>query len=292
MDTKLPRLLEIHLNSLLQEYTVANWNLKCGENSTLTIFFKSTDHKDSLQAEDNFGTHSIYRKKPPSQIRRDQRRSKSWRMGNLSHDSGYKASPSIVSNKTVFHGNQLDVQGYDISTPEISNVQYKGPYNLSPAIVGEQDNVCLHTLDSKGPKLAQISPPRDDIIHIGKAHITTGDFITESMQDIPELELQHAVPTFEEPSAVRFTNVTVKDKETDGLPSKKYINVKRVPTDDCIDVASLYYCKRCHLDLKQQSYAYECPLSCNLCTECCAMSNESCYFCPKHVPNNPYIRIT
>ena len=116
------------------------------------------------------------------------------------------------------------------------------------------------------------------------ANETTVTYTTETIKDIQFPESTMATPTFEEPTAIRYTNVTVhetKDRKLNLEPKPKtYINMKCLRNDGSVDISSLFYCKKCHIDLKQ-SDSPECPLSSNLCKECCLSSNQKCLVCSK-----------
>jgi len=272
MDKKLPKLLENHIKTLLEEFSVSNWDMRCGKYSTLTIYWKP----DSLSSQsDNVPTHSIYKKKPPSQIRRDQRRSRNWRNGTP--DSGYVKSP--VENKTESANLVGEECSVDLSN-ESSN-QRHGNVNSSdppvqPNVTSHIDNGIVCELNFDTASLEQVST----LAPLNKTVCTAYECVvpatSETVQEMLPINEQLATPSFEATSAINFSNVTVK-KDTSCPAPQKYINVNSVVYDRNIDISKLFYCKRCHIDLKQ--YYSDCPLNFNLCTECCLLSNPTCPSC-------------
>ena len=124
MDRKIPKLSEVHINSLLEDHFVSNWDLKCGQYSTLTIYWKTnSNNEDPSIANSNFGSHLIYRKKPPSQVRRDQKRSRNWKVHNNTPDSGYERSPNNVQIENSCDTDKMADKECVIESPEICSVQ-------------------------------------------------------------------------------------------------------------------------------------------------------------------------
>ena len=279
MDKKLPKLLENHIKTLLEEFSVSNWDLKCGKYSTLTIYWKPDSLPSISSKTDNLTTHSIYKKKSPSQVRRDQRRSKNWRNGTP--DSGYVKSP--VENKC--ESTNMDRKECSGDLPIESSNQRHGNINSSDPIVSHvqptvtshvDNNIVVCELNFDTASLEQVSTlaPLSETVHTANELVIPSKL--ETVHEIPPLNKQSAIATIEEPTAICFSNVTVK-KDTDRPAPNKYINVNSVPYDRDVDISSLFYCKRCHIDLKQ--YYSDCPLNFNLCTDCCIISNPNCPSC-------------
>ena len=146
MDRKLPKLLENHIKSLLEEFSVSNWNIKCGKLNTLTIYWKS----DSLSANSNTGnynstTQSIYKKKPPSQIRRDQRRSMNRKNNTPIPDSGYIKSPGNVNNAIIHKAPDM---GDEECSGDISIECIKGGDNVNTTLVSHGQSTVTSPIDN------------------------------------------------------------------------------------------------------------------------------------------------
>jgi len=280
MDRKLPKLLENHIKSLLEEFSVSNWNLKCGKYNTLTIYWKS----DSLSANTDSSnlSQSMFKKKSPSQIRRDQRRSRNWRNNTpVVTDSGYIKSPDKVINNISRESSNLVAEE---CSGGISIECSKDRENVNTTIVSQDqssvtspiDNgiACQLNFDMAPLEHELVMPPLIDTVHTANEMILPS--VTETVHEIAPLTERCITHTFEEHTYVPFSKVSV-NRDRDYPAPKKYINMKCICNDSNIDIASLFYCKRCYVDLKQ--YNSDCPLNFNLCEDCCIISDPSCPSC-------------
>ena len=107
----LPKMLQDHISMFLNDYIVSNWDVKCGKINTLTIHWKKYSGDSSMP-----NMQSTYRKKPPSQVRRDQRRSKMWK------ENG------VITNSAPDSG----ISGLSI-TPKDNDILHIDNYNILPA---------------------------------------------------------------------------------------------------------------------------------------------------------------
>ena len=343
MHNMLPKLLEDTLNSILKTDNVHKWKLVSGHSNTLVIHFENKGcHIDSGEI---YHSNSMYKRKTPSQVRRDQRRSDNWR-ALRTPDSGFKSTPGNRNDVQLdsFCDNAVDKELHvnmdkpkhkptdiiECSQPCMDNVHttsigtgcvviqsptHHGPAmaplnntvqfekgrstnisveSVSPQETPEQayEQITSHDLNLASSHVTAISddvssstpvdvPPINATMHFAKDSFI--DFPIETTKLINHQEEKRAIPTFERPTTVRFSNVTVassiKPRERD--TPKKYINVKFLKQGGGIDIASLYYCKNCHIDLKQSGVsdcAWRTDKS-NLCRKCCLSSKEMCPIC-------------
>jgi len=278
MDKTLPRLLEKHISSLLEEYSVSNWDLKCGQHNILTIHWKPNNTDSPSGNLANMQSHSIYRKKPPSQMRRDQRRRNNWR--TITPDSGYT---NCTVNKNIQNSDKSDnVAGEECPSLSLGIIS-KGEDNVNNISMASHEQspvntpVCELNFDSTPQEqIVTISPPLEETLHV--ANEMEIYYSPEILDTIPPLLEQKATPTLAEPTTDLYSNVLVQNiREMSHPMPKKYINVNCVGNDNNIDVSTLFYCKKCHVDLKQ--YLSDCPLNYNLCNECCILDNPYCPSC-------------
>ena len=230
MDKTLPRLLEKHISSLLEEYSVSNWDLKCGQHNILTIHWKPNNTDSPSGNLANMQSHSIYRKKPPSQMRRDQRRRNNWR--TITPDSGYT---NCTVNKNIQNSDKSDnVAGEECPSLSLGIIVSKGEDNVNNISMASHEQspvntpVCELNFDSTPQEqIVTISPPLEETLHVAN-----------------EIEIYYS---------------------------------PEILDDNNIDVSTLFYCKKCHVDLKQ--YLSDCPLNYNLCIKCCILDNPYCPSC-------------
>jgi len=285
----LPKMLQDHINRFLEDHIVANWNIKCGNVNTLTIHWKKCNGDSYMP-----NTHSAYRKKPPSQIRRDQRRSKLWKESACSQnnigDSGLSISPqdySLLQDISTV----LPHEEQRVSTPIENHNTVKSQATKCEQSAMKAEGMKTKTLNSTVECLINEPPESTNSSDIRVCENIQCDDIAmcyakelslempESVVDIPDTVYTRAMPTFEEPVAIRFTNVTVNDISDKQSPlPRKYININGLTHAYYSDICSLYYCKRCYVDLKQAN-SIDCPNSFNLCRDCCDKSNVGCNVC-------------
>jgi len=116
MDKNLPLLLKHTLDNLLETHTIRNWKLVSGNNSTLVIHWdKEYGHHDTPATSDIALCPSVsaYKRKTPSQRRRDMRHSEKWRYQNAP-DSGYKSSRR--DNSLFLNDNNISVDKGCVNT--------------------------------------------------------------------------------------------------------------------------------------------------------------------------------
>jgi len=268
MDLKLPALLEKHINSLLEEFSVNNWDIKCGQKCTLTIHW---EHKTNSLSDNNIITssRSIYKKKPPSQIRRDQRRNRDWRNRSPpSPDSGYIKSPindMVIDCKSpISTGEEGHIDSFRINS--------QGENSNTSIVSHEQPPVTSEINFNNNPQeqVVVISPPREDTLHLGnEIEMYTPE---ETLDEIPELACYSTKLTSVGPTTVQYDNVLVKNNKSHPV----HLNVKGIYNS--IVVKSSYCCKKCDVELKL--LRNDCLSKRNLCRDCCKLSDPNCSFCP------------
>ena len=106
MDNNIPQLLRDTFDMLLRTNNVTNWKLVSGRNSTLIIHW---DTKNGSHGGPNINNNvSLYKRKTPSQYRRDVKRSNVWKTRSTpdTGDSGFK-SQEPKGNKTNITDNSI-----------------------------------------------------------------------------------------------------------------------------------------------------------------------------------------
>jgi len=293
MDNSLPLLLKNTLNNLLETHSIRNWKLVSGKDSTLIIHWDSGyGHHDLHKADKIVPSVTAYKKKTPSQCRRDRQRSERWRHQDVS-DSGYKSprrgisylETNINSVAKGYVNNTRDSypQGMDISSPQIRETLLVTEMETCSTETPVVDmNTCVTQINSDSVTVS----PSCDVLHYAKESSINSPKL-ETTMPIAHEKQECVISTFEYPTVpVHFRNVTVNDtKQPEPVLNspKKFINVKCLQKGGSINIESLYYCKKCHIDLKQPG-VLDCTYNSgnsNLCKECCLISEEMCPVCYK-----------
>ena len=192
-----------------------------------------------------------------------------------SEDKGY------VNNEHMC-GTPQDIIIYSPQNRD-SLLSYEVENCSSESLVVDIDTSQVHNNEGDSLSPSVRSPPPCESLHFANEEICD-NLHHETIKTIDCLERELAKRTCEEPTAIRFSNVTVSKIEEPKLrTAKRYINVKCLKDDCNIDIASLYYCKRCHIDLQQEG-VFDCRYNndiTNLCTNCYLASGEICPVCYK-----------
>jgi len=263
----LPELLEQTINSLSRNHNLHSWKLVCGEKNTLVI------HWDNDGSHNNSGdfcySNSNYKRKTPSQTRRDKRRSDNWKAWNTS-DSGYKSTPGQYFDKQ--NNVSVDKECFANQSPVPCIPESEESLATDPNSQKQSTMDRFHIITENTNKKST------------QAHVHKSDVSTPSNQ------------------AVQSVNEQLADMET-GSDSESHTSThdvdainREVDTDDDL------YCKYCKIDFKTLcagnpevlSEIFECRQCwlCHLCKTCCKLFDYYCAICISRTMKPTMVAIT
>ena len=147
----------------------------------------------------------------------------------------------------------------------------------------ESDSECKATVKFfiNGPSLSEPVQSGDTCGYdlSGENELSLGSSMSSIDHSEPVSACAKHTVDHKEPETIEQSKMAVPDINEKPLPDpKKYIDIESVAQNKHVDISSLYYCKRCFVDLKQAKQ-WDCPNNFNLCNDCCHKSTEYCNVC-------------